>query len=250
MGSGNLGFANNRFTLPVKSPNYFYQPQEQDEERQRVPSVASLLGTSRLDQFRQSMMAIRNQITGNRFFDPDSSSVGFTLYTRANPQTGHKIQVHNTGNLDTSDFDATKPTKIIIHGFSEIGALGEWVGHLRDAYLTSSESNVIVADFSTFETFLLFWTNLPVFASKRIADLITFLELTKGVSKSDFHLIARSFGTHVAGVTGRMLQGKLGRITGLEPEPRLYGSVLPDYRLMSTDAQFVDVSNVPYEKII
>lgn len=47
----------------------------------------------------------------------------------------------------------------------------------------------------------------------------------------------------MAGVTGRMLQGKIGRITGLEPEPRVYGSVLPDYRLMQTDAQFVDVSH-------
>lgn len=46
----------------------------------------------------------------------------------------------------------------------------------------------------------------------------------------------------VAGVTGRLLQGRIGRITGLEPEPRVYGSVLPDYRLISSDAQFVDVS--------
>lgn len=141
-------------------------------------------------------MAYRSQITGNRFFEPDSTSVKFTLYTRKNPQTGHKIQVHNRDTIDPTEFSADKPTKIIIHGFSEIGALGEWVGQMRDAYLSTSEANIIIADFSTFETFLLFWTNLPIFASKRVADLITFLELTTGAPRESFHLIARSFGTH------------------------------------------------------
>lgn len=161
-----------------------------------MPSAASLLGASKLAQFRQSVMAYRSQITGNRFFEPDSTSVKFTLYTRKNPQTGHKIQVHNRDTIDTTEFLPEKPTKIIIHGFSEIGALGEWVGQMRDAYLSTSEANIIIADFSTFETFLLFWTNLPIFASKRVADLITFLELTTGASRDSFHLIARSFGTH------------------------------------------------------
>lgn len=118
------------------------------------------------------------------------------LVFRKNPTTGHKIQLHNRDTVEGGDFNPELPTKLIIHGFSDIGALGEWVTSLRDSYLSTSEVNVIIADFSTFETFLMFWTNLPLFASKRISDLVTFLELTTGTSRSNFHLIARAWGTH------------------------------------------------------
>ncbi|CAL8143806.1 unnamed protein product [Orchesella dallaii] len=207
----------------------------------RVPTMSPAL--SRLAQFRNTVQAYRNTITGNRFFELDGNT-RFALYTRNNPSASQKIQLHDRSSIEASDFKADKPTKLIIHGFSDIGALGEWVTNLKDAYLATSDANVLVADFSTYETFLLFWTNLPIFASKRIADLVTFLELTAGASRENFHLIARSWGTHVAGVTGRLLQGRVGRITGLEPEARVYGSVLPDYKLISTDAQFVDIVHV------
>lgn len=45
----------------------------------RVPVVNT--GSSRFDQFRQSVNAYRNQITGNRFFEMDGSAK-FVLYTR------------------------------------------------------------------------------------------------------------------------------------------------------------------------
>ncbi|ODN01799.1 Pancreatic triacylglycerol lipase [Orchesella cincta] len=227
-----ISFGNNRFTNA-------YGGDEMKEDK--VPTMSPAV--SRLAQFRHSMQSYRNQITGNRFFEMNDN-VKFALFTRNHPSNAQKIQLHDRSSIEASDFKADKPTKLIIHGFSDVGALGEWVTNIKDAYLATSEANVIIADFSSFETFLLFWTNLPVFASKRIADLVTFLELTAGAPRESFHLIARSWGTHVAGVTGRLLQGRVGRITGLEPEARVYGSVLPDYKLISSDAQFVDIVHV------
>lgn len=216
------------------------------QEYYPVPTIRpSLYLGNRLAQLQQSVMTYRNQITGNRFFElsHDPNTIRFLMYTRKNPSSGQRLMLHNKETLEGNGFQPDKPTKLIIHGFSEIGAMGEWVTNLRDAYLSTSDSNVVVADFSAFETFLLFWTNLPLFAANKIAELVQFMEVSGGTKRELFHIIARSYGTHVAGVAGRLLQGRVGRITGLEPEPKVYGTTLPDYKLVSSDAQFVDVSN-------
>merc|ERR1711915_571050 len=48
-------------------------------------------------------------------------------------------------------------------------------------------------------------------------------------------------GAHAAGYAGRYTDGRIGRITGLDPSGPLFHSVSPEDRLDTSDAKFVDV---------
>ena len=61
------------------------------------------------------------------------------------------------------------------------------------------------------------------------------------VSLDDFHLIGHSLGAHVAGFAGQHLNGKLARITGLDPAKPLFSTSNTTKRLDESDAKFVDV---------
>lgn len=62
-----------------------------------------------------------------------------------------------------------------------------------------------------------------------------------GLDMGDVHLIGHSLGAHTAGYAGEKLEGRIGRISGLDPaEPYFQG--MPNHlRLDWTDAQLVDV---------
>lgn len=54
-------------------------------------------------------------------------------------------------------------------------------------------------------------------------------------------MIGHSLGAQVAGYAGQKLDGKVGRITGLDPAGPMFEHLPPSVRLDPTDAQFVDV---------
>ena len=56
-----------------------------------------------------------------------------------------------------------------------------------------------------------------------------------------FQVIGASLGAQVAGYVGSYLDGRLARITGLDPSGPLFHSVPRSDRLDWTDARFVDV---------
>ncbi|XP_027766802.1 lipase member H-like, partial [Empidonax traillii] len=62
-----------------------------------------------------------------------------------------------------------------------------------------------------------------------------------GASLDSMYMIGVSLGAHVAGFVGQKYNGKLGRITGLDPAGPSFTHEPPDGRLDRSDAQFVDV---------
>lgn len=62
-----------------------------------------------------------------------------------------------------------------------------------------------------------------------------------GYSWDEIHVIGASLGAQVAGHLGYFADGKIGRITGLDPSGPLFHSAARKARLDRTDAQFVDV---------
>ncbi|KAL4705449.1 hypothetical protein ACJJTC_012836 [Scirpophaga incertulas] len=78
--------------------------------------------------------------------------------------------------------------------------------------------------------------------ANQIADLI--INLEHRVPLSSIHLIGFSLGAHVAGITGKLVQQKLGskigRITALDPAKPCFLKA-SDYRLGKDDADFVQV---------
>lgn len=76
--------------------------------------------------------------------------------------------------------------------------------------------------------------------AEKLKDLIEFL-VKDGADLNAIHLIGWSWGAHVSGLAGQALNGKLGRITGLDPAGPTFKFVGNEFRLDKTDAKFVDV---------
>lgn len=73
-----------------------------------------------------------------------------------------------------------------------------------------------------------------------MADLIDFL-VSEGAAYDSFHILGASLGAHVAGYVGFFTNGKIARITGLDPSGPLFHSVPSHDKLDPSDALFVDI---------
>lgn len=58
---------------------------------------------------------------------------------------------------------------------------------------------------------------------------------------ADIHIIGHSLGAHTAGSTGRQMDGKVGRITGLDPAEPAFENHPEGVRIDPSDAVFVDI---------
>ncbi|XP_029386225.1 phospholipase A1 member A [Echeneis naucrates] len=165
--------------------------------------------------------------------------VQYLLLTRTNMDCA---QMFNTDSLNgqTSYFNISHPTKVIIHGYRALGSKPSWVKELAQALLTAQDANVLVVDWIYGASFAY---NLVVENYREVALQISFLirQLQKhGCKLESFHFIGISLGAHVAGFVGSLFEGKIGRITALDPAgPMFKGADIYD-RLDPSDAQFVD----------
>ena len=80
-----------------------------------------------------------------------------------------------------------------------------------------------------------------------MAEFLAFL-VSEGASFDKFHVLGASLGAHVAGYVGHFTDGRIARITGLDPSGPLFHTVPEEDRLDSSDAQFVDVSTDKQER--
>ncbi|XP_071565042.1 pancreatic triacylglycerol lipase [Temnothorax nylanderi] len=169
----------------------------------------------------------------------------FKLYTRENPFGEEQLFLNNTEVLYASHFNESRPTKFIVHGFSDTGNEG-WIRDLIDAYLLYQDVNVIVVGWG-----ILASDAYPVAAKNTrlvgeyLGQFLDFLNRDSNLEYKDVHISGHSLGSYVAGFAGAYHDGRVGRITGLDPASPLFetisGIVDPEYRLDPTDAQFVDV---------
>ncbi|XP_059356090.1 phospholipase A1 member A isoform X2 [Carassius carassius] len=140
----------------------------------------------------------------------------------------------------THYFNSSLPTKVIVHGYRALGSKPSWVSGLSQALLREEDVNVLVVDWVYGASFAY---NLVVDNYKEVAVQISVLinQLTKyGSTLESFHFIGVSLGAHVCGFVGTIFEGKLGRITGLDPAGPMFKSADPFDRLDSSDALFVE----------
>ncbi|XP_061647472.1 phospholipase A1 member A isoform X5 [Phyllopteryx taeniolatus] len=139
-----------------------------------------------------------------------------------------------------SAFNVTRPTKVIIHGYRALGSKPRWVLDLAEALLAVEDANVLMVDWVSCASFAY---NLAVDNYKEVALYISVLinRLQKDGCKLElFHFIGISLGAHVAGFVGTLFEGKIGRITGLDPAGPMFKNADTFDRLDPSDAQFVD----------
>ncbi|CAI9532696.1 unnamed protein product [Staurois parvus] len=77
------------------------------------------------------------QVSG--FFQDKKLEVQFLLYTPRNPTCAQVIHLNQSGGIESSTFNASLDTKIIIHGFRVLGTKPSWIENMVEALLSAGE---------------------------------------------------------------------------------------------------------------
>nr|XP_046267663.1 lipase member H-like isoform X2 [Scatophagus argus] len=139
-------------------------------------------------------------------------------------------------------FNFSRPTTFIIHGYRPTGSPPKWLHTLTELLLAREDLNVIVVDWNNGAANLNYFKAVEN-THKTAENLTAFIEKMRehGASLSSIHMIGVSLGAHISGFVGASLNGLVGRITGLDPAGPQFTGTPPKDRLDPTDAQFVDV---------
>ncbi|XP_034549994.1 phospholipase A1 member A isoform X2 [Notolabrus celidotus] len=167
--------------------------------------------------------------------------VQYLLLTRKNLDCAQAFTEESlTEGQRLSYFNISRPTKVIVHGYRALGSKPSWIKELAWSLLRAQDVNVVVVDWIYGASFAY---NLVVENYKEVAVQISVLinQLQKhGCKLGSFHFIGVSLGAHVAGFVGTLFEGKIGRITGLDPAGPMFKGADTFDRLDPSDAQFVD----------
>ncbi|XP_029113879.1 phospholipase A1 member A isoform X4 [Scleropages formosus] len=167
--------------------------------------------------------------------------VQFLQFSRSDPDCPRAFQKEALSHLLQSPlFNASLPTRIIIHGYRAVGSKPTWVTPLAQTLLAVGEANVLAVDWlyqASFPYPLVVQHYKDV--ALEVSVLINALK-DQGSSLESFHLIGVSLGAHVCGFVGTLFGGKVGRITGLDPAGPLVNRRDRYDRLDPSDALFVE----------
>lgn len=169
-------------------------------------------------------------------------NVLFFLFTRKNPEHGQKLEIDSLESVTQSNFNATNPTRIIIHGWQNHKASPVNV-LIRNAYLTKSDYNIIVVDWSEGASSFSYpkSRNYIKYVGSKVAEMIEFLVDNAGLDIETLHLVGHSLGAHVCGMTGKAVKYHLHTIIALDPAGPLFYVEQPEDRLTQEDAGYVEV---------
>ncbi|XP_058379362.1 lipase member I isoform X4 [Diceros bicornis minor] len=162
------------------------------------------------------------------------------MYTRNNPKCAEPL--FEQGNSLNVNFNTNKKTVWLIHGYRPMGSTPAWLQNFLRILLTQDDMNVIVVDWNRGATTFIY--NRAVKNTRKVAmSLSKCIQnlLKHGASLDNFHFIGVSLGAHISGFVGKLFQGQLGRITGLDPAGPKFSGKPSNGRLDYTDAKFVDV---------
>ncbi|KAL6432562.1 hypothetical protein ACFW04_006852 [Cataglyphis niger] len=169
-----------------------------------------------------------------------ANRVFFFLYTKKNSIIPRTLYVNDKNSLKSSNFDPSKPTRFITHGWmnsrSSLACL-----LIRDAYLKNEDSNVIVVDWGSISRRPYIWaSNRVVMVGQFVSTMIDFLE-EQGMDLSKTILIGHSLGAHVAGLAAFNAQSKVNFVVGLDPAFPGFSLAGPGSRISSDDAEYVEI---------
>ncbi|CAH6792473.1 Lipi [Phodopus roborovskii] len=162
------------------------------------------------------------------------------MYTRDNLNCAEPLfESNNSLNVR---FNISKKTVWVIHGYRPLGSTPTWLSKFTKEFLKQEDVNLIVVDWNQGATTFIY--SRAVKNTRIVAESLrqSMQNLLKhGASLDNFHLIGMSLGAHISGFVGKLLHGKLGRITGLDPAGPKFAGKPSNSRLDYTDAKFVDV---------
>ncbi|PVD19759.1 hypothetical protein C0Q70_20250 [Pomacea canaliculata] len=180
---------------------------------------------------------------------PSQQRIRFLLYTPENPTSPQLLDPMNVTSVNNSNFNAQRPTKFIVHGYCG-SATKKWVQNMVKEMLTQNVNSIAVEwrKGAQGPYYYQATANTRV-VGNYIATLILLLEKL-GVPMSSVHVIGHSLGAQTAGYAGQGLDGRLGRITGLDPAGPNFEMYDRLVKLDRDDAQFVDVIHTNAKSLV
>jgi len=172
---------------------------------------------------------------------PEEIRTVFYLYTNSNKELPQILEYNNITTVAESHFNASSPTKIIIHGFGS-SCDKIWPREMRLSFLAVESCNVICVDWAAGAVdpnYVRAAVNTRL-VGKQVALLIDSINKEGITINNNTHLVGFSLGAHVSGFVGKELKN-LSRITGLDPAGPLFEGYSPKVRLDKSDADYVDV---------
>ncbi|XP_062928104.1 pancreatic lipase-related protein 2-like [Mobula hypostoma] len=173
-------------------------------------------------------------------WSPEDINIRYLLWTRRNTAAYQEISPNNPSTIESSNFDRTKKTRFVVHGYIDKGE-ESWLSDMCKAMFEVEDVNCICIDWvGGSRTLYDQASNNVRVVGAETAYLIEVLEKNFNYSRSVTHIIGHSLGSHVAGEAGKRLPG-MGRITGLDPAKPFFKNTPLEVRLDPSDALLVDV---------
>ena len=186
------------------------------------------------------------ELAGAQGFVPDEHVI-FEFHSRESDiWTNHTIQdIESTKGRRNEifrkfNFDATRPTRIFIHGFL---SNRETLDKYAAAYSRLGDFNFIAINWLRGAVTIRYVkARLRVRAvAETVAELIDYL-VKNGMDLKDLIVVGHSLGAHIAGIAGKNVKsGKVGVIVGLDPALPLFRVKNPKNRLNFSDARYVQI---------
>ncbi|XP_015280544.1 PREDICTED: inactive pancreatic lipase-related protein 1-like [Gekko japonicus] len=173
-------------------------------------------------------------------WSPERINTRFLLYTKNNPNNFQEITAVEPETIDYSNFNASKITRFITHGFVDQGE-ENWLSDMCKRMFEVEDVNCICIDWKKGSRcpYTQAANNIRVVGAE-VGYFINTLEARYGYSPSMVHFIGHSLGAHAAAEMGNRVPG-IGRITALDPAQPYFQGTPPIVRLDKNDAAFVDV---------
>ncbi|XP_063441860.1 pancreatic lipase-related protein 2-like [Mytilus trossulus] len=183
-----------------------------------------------------------NNANGRIPESPDHIQTEFLLYTRQNPTEEFLLNAYDVSNISHSHFDGSKKTVFIIHGYNDY-ATSTLIQDIKYELLIKDDMNVIAVNWQYGADNLIYAksaANTRVVGAI-IGELLKNLHSAGLTSYSKIHLVGHSLGAHICGIAGAIVDGRIAKITGLDPAGPCFELQDPVTRLDTSDAHYVEV---------
>ncbi|XP_012539038.2 lipase member H isoform X2 [Monomorium pharaonis] len=176
-------------------------------------------------------------------FQETTKKINFLLHTRNNRKVGQRLFIDDKDSVKKSFWNPAHPTRIVTHGWRGDIEVGSSCALIRDAYLNTTDFNVILVDWSETAGNILYWSvvrSVPQIA-QHVTQLIDFLEREAGLNPSTTKVIGHSLGGHVAGLAARNAKSEIAEVIALDPARPLFEGKKPGERIDKSDAIRVQI---------
>lgn len=145
-------------------------------------------------------------------------------------------------SLESSGFNASQNTRVIIGGYFAKED-EEWIDEVvRQWLILEPQSNVIKVSWAEANRGLYHTAayNSRI-VGRQMSLFLHYLDQLFNINLNKFHLVGHSLGAHIAGFVGSDFDGRIARITGLDPAGPIFVELNASMRLDPSDSKFVDV---------